>query len=344
MKYKIATLYNYYHGSLGVNESPEIGETIYASVTDAFAEIERMESNPYTLGNNEFGRPDYYVIDQDLADYLLNGRDGMDNYDWSDSQCEHDDCGECSECFAMMAEQDRDLVLVSAIKEDVDPDPEKKSDTDMVVTKIANDGRQWYKISGTDYGTGYEFDGEGEVIAVTSDNEILDADGCPYTEGDIHTIAIRNAIEEFEKIAAKKSEIEKQAKKRLYALIAEKYGTDAPPEAHIEEFYWKNDALFASIIPGNDALGIATYDGLQSWFADPHAHDDWLILRDQARQFIVSQLPPSVFNPGGTAPIEDGNFPREIIRAAIESLGSLGFIPVEDDCGNLWIKKREDKK
>lgn len=48
---------------------------------------------------------------------------------------------------------------------------------------ITQDGysRQWYTINGEEY-------------AITSDDQILDEDGCPLTEGDAETIRVRNAI------------------------------------------------------------------------------------------------------------------------------------------------------
>ena len=52
--------------------------------------------------------------------------------------------------------------------------------------------RQWFTLNGTDkYGLVY-FDSE--QFALTSANQILDCDGCPITEGDYITKAVRNAI------------------------------------------------------------------------------------------------------------------------------------------------------
>lgn len=53
--------------------------------------------------------------------------------------------------------------------------------------------RNWYEISGTDYGTSWEFDGT-ETFALTSTDRVLDSEGYPLTEGDNKTIAVRNAI------------------------------------------------------------------------------------------------------------------------------------------------------
>ncbi len=54
----------------------------------------------------------------------------------------------------------------------------KPGDNKMATAKlINNDGRDWYKLNGIDYGTKYEFD-DG-VYGVTEDNTILDFDGYP---------------------------------------------------------------------------------------------------------------------------------------------------------------------
>jgi len=52
---------------------------------------------------------------------------------------------------------------------------------------------KWIEVSGTDYGTGWEFEGA-EIFGITGDNRILDCDGCPLTEGDHQEIAVKNAI------------------------------------------------------------------------------------------------------------------------------------------------------
>ena len=62
------------------------------------------------------------------------------------------------------------------------------------VTKLENDGSQWFELTGTDYGAGREF--LNDVYGLTDDNIILDADGIGMTEGDAITIAVRNSIGE----------------------------------------------------------------------------------------------------------------------------------------------------
>ena len=51
----------------------------------------------------------------------------------------------------------------------------------------------WYEVSGTDFGTNWEFDGI-EEVGVTLDGRILDCDGCPCTPGDNYEVAVRNAL------------------------------------------------------------------------------------------------------------------------------------------------------
>lgn len=53
--------------------------------------------------------------------------------------------------------------------------------------------RKWYEITGTDVGTNCEFNHQ--QFALTADGTILDSNGCPMTESDHETIAVRRAIE-----------------------------------------------------------------------------------------------------------------------------------------------------
>lgn len=50
--------------------------------------------------------------------------------------------------------------------------------------------RRWFRVDGYDDGTGQDFDGQ--EFAITSDNVILDSNGCPLTEDDYETIAVRS--------------------------------------------------------------------------------------------------------------------------------------------------------
>lgn len=57
---------------------------------------------------------------------------------------------------------------------------------------IEDDGRDWYALTGTDYGTSWDF--SDDVYGVHQDGTILDIDGFPLTDGDTETIAVRNTI------------------------------------------------------------------------------------------------------------------------------------------------------
>lgn len=63
--------------------------------------------------------------------------------------------------------------------------------------KISNietneNGVKFVELTGTDYGTGIEFNKD--VFGITTDDQIIDCDGISCTEGDNVTIAVRNSI------------------------------------------------------------------------------------------------------------------------------------------------------
>ena len=53
---------------------------------------------------------------------------------------------------------------------------------------------KWYDISGSDTETGWYFDDGGEIFGITTDDIILDCDGCSLTIGDRQELAVRNAL------------------------------------------------------------------------------------------------------------------------------------------------------
>ena len=65
--------------------------------------------------------------------------------------------------------------------------------TQVNVIESNEDGVKWVEISGTDYGTGWEFQGA-EVFGITKDDKILDCEGCPLTKDDMQEVAVRNAV------------------------------------------------------------------------------------------------------------------------------------------------------
>lgn len=54
----------------------------------------------------------------------------------------------------------------------------------------------WFELSGTDYGTEYEFDGEtyGVVESESEEPVIVNSDNYQLTEGDVETVAVRNTV------------------------------------------------------------------------------------------------------------------------------------------------------
>lgn len=65
---------------------------------------------------------------------------------------------------------------------------------------IGFDGRFWFRISGTDRGTGICFDAD--VFGIDGNNSVLDADGCPLSDGDGIAIAVRRACAVTDKMRA----------------------------------------------------------------------------------------------------------------------------------------------
>jgi hypothetical protein len=51
----------------------------------------------------------------------------------------------------------------------------------------------WFELSGTDYGTNLDFDGDVfGIVESCGEYSVVDCDGCPVTPGDGIDIAIRN--------------------------------------------------------------------------------------------------------------------------------------------------------
>ncbi len=106
--YRIAKLGQYYQPEIQGRDKVVILDDGYDTIAEAKAAIAALEGETYYLANGEAGRPDYYIVDNNVADYLETGRNyDMSNYDWDNAEC---DCGECNKCCAMMIEQDRQYV------------------------------------------------------------------------------------------------------------------------------------------------------------------------------------------------------------------------------------------
>lgn len=77
------------------------------------------------------------------------------------------------------------------------------SQTNATATHVSTDRHPqpprviyWFALSGIERETGWEFQGSEEygIYEHGSKFSILDCDGCPMTEGDRETIAVRNLI------------------------------------------------------------------------------------------------------------------------------------------------------
>lgn len=131
--FAIAILRNFYHHDIQGQRSvlfvqeegqkhPEDYKT-YDTLRDALDAVDEMDYEVYYLSHNEADRPEYVIVDADVADYIISGRGGdMSNYDWDDCDCDNCDadgnaCGQCNVCIDMMIDQDIDHVRDNAVEE-----------------------------------------------------------------------------------------------------------------------------------------------------------------------------------------------------------------------------------
>lgn len=82
----------------------------YDTFDEAKEKLEELDNDIYCTCNNEAGRPEYVIVDEDVADYIQSGRnsDGG-NYDWDGCDCTRnngDCCGECQTCLDHMIDDD----------------------------------------------------------------------------------------------------------------------------------------------------------------------------------------------------------------------------------------------
>lgn len=118
MSFLIAILRDAYQPDLQGLEAPkfyEVDDKIidFDSADEAFAKVGELDDAVYYTSHGESGRPKYLVVDDVSANYIISGRGGdMGNYNWDSADC---DCGECSTCFAMMIDQDRDFLKDNAL-------------------------------------------------------------------------------------------------------------------------------------------------------------------------------------------------------------------------------------
>lgn len=64
----------------------------------------------------------------------------------------------------------------------------------VINIEVNDNSVKWFSLEGHDYGTDVVLD---DTYGLTQDNKILDCDGCPMTEGDRETIAVRNSIDDL---------------------------------------------------------------------------------------------------------------------------------------------------
>ena len=84
--------------------------------------VRELDQEIYVTSNNESTRPDYYIVDDDTADYIDSGRnaDGG-NYDWDswENACQSPRdgraCGECQGCIELRRGEDQAYIRKNAI-------------------------------------------------------------------------------------------------------------------------------------------------------------------------------------------------------------------------------------
>jgi hypothetical protein len=122
MSYAIAILPDMYQGQpnrakfYAANEhdvSNGIYDT-YDTIDEARVVVDNIADYTYYLSSGEAGRPEYMIVDDEIASYITSGRnsDGG-NYDWIGCDCDKQDgkpCGDCDDCLAYMSDEDRDYL------------------------------------------------------------------------------------------------------------------------------------------------------------------------------------------------------------------------------------------
>lgn len=92
---------------------------IFDNLDDAEEMIDVLDSEIYVTTNGESGRPEYFIVEEDTADYIMSGRNSdMSNYNWDDCDCDKNDgdcCGECEICNDYMIYQDRIYIKNNSI-------------------------------------------------------------------------------------------------------------------------------------------------------------------------------------------------------------------------------------
>lgn len=127
INYVVVGIKNLYVGALG--NGPLIWErddrgglTGYATLAEALDSVEELDNSVYTTDGNEAGRPEYYVLSDNDADYIATGRNGDGgNYEWEGVECENPDddgnaCGSCEQCIEATTDQDIEWIKSNAVR------------------------------------------------------------------------------------------------------------------------------------------------------------------------------------------------------------------------------------
>jgi len=127
-KYAIAILRQAYNPDLQGIEAVRFvmedgGQEIklYDNLDEARAAVEALDAATYHTQNNESGRPEYLIVDENVAEYILSGRGGdLGNYDW-EFKCDNPDedgnhCGECTACVRGMIQEDKDFIRANRVE------------------------------------------------------------------------------------------------------------------------------------------------------------------------------------------------------------------------------------
>lgn len=134
INYIVVGIKNLYAGALGngplIWERDNRGElTGYATIAEALESVEELDDSVYTTDGNEAGRPEYYVLADNDAEYICTGRNGDGgNYEWEGVDCECPDadgnaCGDCKACIDATIQQDIDWIKDHAVPARIDSKP-----------------------------------------------------------------------------------------------------------------------------------------------------------------------------------------------------------------------------
>lgn len=126
MKYAIAVLRHAVEPDIKCLEMPQFYRSLkevavprpllFEDITEAFKIKNELDISPYITEGDEWAKPDFYVINHVVADYVQTARFGDDeNYEWHKCFCEKNNGAPCRECFICMRFRivsDRKLIIL----------------------------------------------------------------------------------------------------------------------------------------------------------------------------------------------------------------------------------------